>query len=102
MYLECKLQTLYVLGHGDGAGCCNDGSSSKEDDTLDLTELTDIMAGRADYPGVDAAIFTNVTPGVRDDLIRELGNRAVKMSPKYQRLLEKYKHLKENSEALNE
>ena len=29
-----------------------------------------------------------------EDLIRELGNRAVKMSPKYLRLLEKYEHLK--------
>ena len=29
-----------------------------------------------------------------DDLIRELGQRSVKMSPKYQRLLAKYEHLK--------
>ena len=29
-----------------------------------------------------------------DDLIRELGNRAVKMSSKYQRLLQKYENLK--------
>ena len=28
-----------------------------------------------------------------EDLIRELGNRSVKMSPKYQRLLQKYEHL---------
>ena len=29
-----------------------------------------------------------------EDLVRELGRRAIRMSPKYQRLLEKYKHLK--------
>lgn len=29
-----------------------------------------------------------------DDLIRELGHRSVKMSPKYQRLLQKFEHLK--------
>lgn len=29
-----------------------------------------------------------------DDLVRELGQRSVKMSPKYQRLLTKYNHLK--------
>jgi len=29
-----------------------------------------------------------------DDLLRELGNRSVKMSPKYQRLLQKYENLK--------
>lgn len=33
-----------------------------------------------------------------DDLIRELGNRAVKMSPKYVRLLEKYERLKKQME----
>jgi uncharacterized Fe-S center protein len=31
------------------------------------------------------------------DLIRELGDRSVKPSPKYQRLLAKYKHLKERA-----
>lgn len=31
----------------------------------------------------------------QEDLIRELGNRSVKMSPKYQRLLQKYQNLKE-------
>ena len=31
----------------------------------------------------------------QEDLIRELGNRAVKMSPKYQRLLAIHKNLKE-------
>lgn len=33
-----------------------------------------------------------------DDLVRELGNRAVKMSPKYERLLAKYKLLTEGSD----
>lgn len=36
-----------------------------------------------------------------DDLIRELGKRAVKMSPKYQRLLDKYKYLQLGLNQLN-
>ena len=31
---------------------------------------------------------------VKEDLIRELGQRSVKMSPKYQRLLAKYENLR--------
>lgn len=34
-----------------------------------------------------------------DDMIRELGKRSVKMSPKYQRLLDKYERLKQQTEA---
>ena len=37
-----------------------------------------------------------------DDLIRELGNRSVKMSPKYQRLLAKYERLKQKTEDPND
>lgn len=36
-----------------------------------------------------------------EDLIRELGKRAVKMSPKYQRLLDKYKYLQHGLNQLN-
>lgn len=36
-----------------------------------------------------------------EDLIRELGKRAVKMSPKYQRLLDKYKYLQLGLNQLN-
>lgn len=35
-----------------------------------------------------------------EDLIRELGNRAVKMSPKYQRLLAKYRNIKLRMDGL--
>lgn len=37
-----------------------------------------------------------------DDLIRELGNRSIKPSPKYQRLLAKYRALKKGLEGLHD